>query len=57
MLNALAAYYKWNIGQIDQVIASFTSDIDLVLYIETLTGYKIVGKICFFRKIIYKLKQ
>ena len=33
------------------------SDIDIVLYIETPTGYKIVGKVCYLLKTIYELKQ
>ena len=57
MLNALAAYYRWNIEQINVVIAYLNSNIDVILYIEALTGYKIVGKVYVLRKTIHKLKQ
>ena len=57
VLNALAAHYGWNIEQMDAVTAYLNSDIDVILYIETPTGYKIVGKICLLRKTIYGLKQ
>ena len=56
MLNLLAAYYRWNIEQIDVVTAYFNSDINVILYIETPTGYKIIEKICFPKKTIYELK-
>lgn len=39
------------------VTAYFNSDIDVILYIETPTDYKIVGKVCLLRKTIYGLKQ
>ncbi len=54
VLNALGAYYKWNIKQMDAVTAYLNSDINVILYIKTPTGYKIVGRICFFRKTIYR---
>ena len=57
MLNALAAHYGWNIKQIDAVTVYFNFNIDVILYIETPTGYKRVGKICLLRKTIYGLKQ
>ena len=57
MLNALAAHYGWNIEQIDTVRAYLNSDIGIIFYIKTPTGYEIVGKIYLFRKTIYGLKQ
>lgn len=57
MLNALAAHYGLNIEQMDAIIAYLNSNIDVILYIEILTSYKIVKKICLLRKTFYKLKQ
>ncbi len=41
----------------DTVIAYLNSNIDVILYIEIQTGYKIVVKICLLKKIICGLKQ
>ena len=57
VLKALAAYYGWHIEQIDAVIAYSNFEIDIFFYIKRPTGYKIVRKVCFFRKTIYNLKQ
>ncbi len=41
----------------DIVTVYLNSNIDVILYIKILTGYKIVRKICLLRKTIYGLKQ
>lgn len=41
----------------DAVTANLKTNIDIILYIETLTSYKIVEKICLPKKTIYKLKH
>lgn len=51
VLNALTIYYNWNIKQINIVIVYLKFDIDIVHYIETPTGFKIVGKIYFLKKL------
>ena len=57
VLKALAAHYGWHIEQMDIIIAYSNSEINVFLYIKRPTGYKIVRKVCFFRKTIYNLKQ
>ena len=57
VLHALAAHYSWSIEQIDAINAYLNSDIDVALYIEILTDYKIAGKVCYLQKTIYRLKQ
>lgn len=57
MFNILAAYYGQNIEQINIIIVYLNFNIDVILYIVIPASHKIVKKICFFKKIIYRLKK
>lgn len=56
-MNILTAHCGQNLDQIDAITLYLNSNINIILYIKILTGYKIVGKFYFPKKTIYKLKR
>lgn len=56
ILFALVAYYGWFIKNFDAVITYFNSNIDVLLYVKLLNGYKQPSMVTLLRKTIYGLK-
>ena len=56
-LFVITAYYNLKIEQMDIKTAFLYKLIDQELYIIILKGYKKAGKVYYFKKALYRLKQ